>query len=77
MKPKLYPERDLFDPGAGDVYERAMERYQALLAEAEHERLLRQARGAGPKQPGLPGKLLVSFGGMLIFVGVWFQKLGR
>ncbi len=77
MKPKLYPERDLLDPGAGDVYERAMERYQALLAEAEHARLLRQVSGSRPGQPGLFGKVLVSFGGVLIFVGIWFQKLGR
>jgi hypothetical protein len=74
MKREPYPGRD---PAIWDIYERTMQPYRDLLAEAEHARLLRQISSTGPVRQSLFGKSLVAFGSMLIFLGVRFQAAGR
>ncbi len=60
-----------------DIYERAMQPYWSLQAEADRERLLRQIPITGKRRPGLFRKLITALGGGLVVIGQWFQKVGK
>lgn len=70
MKPETPPARDLL---ALDLYERAMQRHQDLLKEAEHARMIKQIPVTGTPRRRQFKTLLAVLGSSLVSLGLRLQ----